>query len=410
MKLDLTHRGSLAHRILALTVLIGVLLLALFLINQPFPTAVAGTGPAYLPVQFVPPPTPTPGPLPQLVEHVALPTAMCPNSTGFNQVSGLMYIANNYSNNVSVFENRAFVTDIPTGEWPTLIASDPYSKRTWVTNLHSGTSLLEGGAQVGFVPKDYEPYGAAYNPVNGYVYVTDLGSKVQVINGSELIATIELTDPDTGRGAGWMRPVVVDPRTGLVYAASWEYGRLYVIKDTEFVTSVRLGWGPLNMAIDTQRGLIYVAHYDPNPMYPHDISVVDLSTLQVTFVNSTPGEVNRARDVVVDERAGRAYVTNPNNTSVTVLSGTDILGKLRVGEQPWGIGINPNDGTIVVANRGDNSVSLIRDGEVQQTLPLPGIEPLAVGVDTLRNDIYVINRGRQTGTFTCRDASVSILH
>ena len=51
---------------------------------------------------------------------------------------------------------------------------------------------------------------------------------------------------------------------------------------------MQLGWGPFSMALDEARGLLYVAHSEPNELYPHDISVVNLATLQVSFVNGSP--------------------------------------------------------------------------------------------------------------------------
>jgi DNA-binding beta-propeller fold protein YncE len=409
MKPDFVGRGPWAHIVAALGLVLSALFLgAIFAVGSS--PAQAGTGPAYLPAQFVPEPTPTPGAPPQFVKNIDLPTAGCPNAGGFNTVSGLMYIANNYSYNVSVFHKGEYAADIPTGEWPTSVANDTRSSRAWVTNLHSGVSVLDGGAQIGFVPKDYEPYGVAFNPVNGYVYVTDLDSKIMIIKGTELVTTLKLTDPQTGKGAGWMRPIVVDPRTGLVYAASWDYGRLYVIRDTAVIDSVQVGWGPLNMAFDQVRGLLYIAHSEPSGLYPHDISVVNVATLGVTFVNSTPGAINHARDVAVDVRSGIAYVTNPDKNSVTTLRGAEILNTINVEKRPWGAGVDPNTGYVYVTNRDSGSVSIFRDGALYVNEPVYGVEPFAIAVDTNNDDIYVINRGRQTGTFKCKQGSVSILH
>lgn len=370
---------------------------------------------AFLPVQLVPEPTPTvsptptAGPPPQFVKNMELPAAQCPNAAGFNSVSNIMYIVNNFSLNVSVLQNREFVSNIRTGEWPTSITSDPQSARTWVTNLHSGTSLIEGAAQTGFIPRDYEPYGIAFNPVNGYVYVADLDSKVQIIDGTQIVTSLKIIDPQTGGGAGWLRPIVADSRTGLVYVASWDYGRLYVIKGTQVIDSVQLGWAPLNMAIDSARGLLYVAHSDPNATYPHDISVVNLATLAVTFVNPVPGKIEKARQVAVDVNSGFAYVTHPEVDTVTVLNGTQIVGTVKVGKQPWGIGVNPHDGYVFVTNRDSDDVSILRNGALLSTVKVQGIDPFAVGVDTNTNDIYIANRGRQVSVTQCKDASVTIL-
>jgi YVTN family beta-propeller protein len=413
MKPSFVTRGSRIRTLAALGLALIALLFVFWLLTwraAPASLAQENPGASFLPVQMVPLPTPTPGPPPQFVTNIALPKAKCPNNAGFNQVSGYMYVLNNFSNNVSVFQNQAFVTDIATGKWPTDVASDPASARTWVTNLHSGISLLEGAAQTAFIPPALEPYGVAFNPVNGYVYVSDLDSKVQIINGSQEVTTLNLFDPVTGKGAGSMQPIVADPLTGLVYAASWEYGRLYVIEDTHVTASVQIGWGPVNMALDSVRGLLYVAHSEPNADYPHDISVVDLDTLNVTFIDAIPGQINTSRDVVVDPISGLAYVTNPDRDTVTVVQGTNVAATIAVGEGPWGIGINPNNGYVFVTNRYSNDVSILRNGVLLDTVAVEGKSPFAVGVDTNNNDIYIVNRGEGYDANTCKKASISILH
>jgi hypothetical protein len=182
-----------------------------------------------------------------------------------------------------------------------------------------------------------------------------------------------------------------------------------VIDGTEVIDSVLLGAGPANMAIDDIRGLIYVAHSAPNELYPHDISVVDVKTLSVSPIDTLPGHLNQAADVIVDVRSGLAYVTNPKLDSVTILDGTVVVGKVGVGEQPWGIG-NTNDGYVFVTNRESNDVSILLNGALVDTIKVQGLDPFAVGVDTNNNDIYILNRGEKIGTAECRKGSVTILH
>jgi len=420
MKPSFVTRGSRIRTLAALGLAPIVLLFIFGLLSwraAPASLAQENPGASFLPVQLaplptptVPAPTPTPGSPPQFVKNISLPKAQCPNSAGFNRVSNIMYIANIYSDDLSIFQNQEYITDISTGQWPRAIVSDPDSARSWVTAMHTGTELLEGVTQIGMVPRDYEPYGITFNPVNGYIYVTDLNGNIQVIDGDTLVKTIIVTDPVTGGTGGWILSVAVDPRTGLVYAPSWKYGRLYVIDGTDVIDSVLLGVGPANMAFDDVRGLLYVAHSAPNELYPHDISVVDVATLNVSFVDAFPGQINQAEGIVVDVRSGLAYVTNPKHDNVTILDGTTIVGKVSVGKQPWGIGINPNNGYVFVTNRESNDVSILLDGALVDTIKVQGVDPFSVGVDTNNNDIYIINRGEKVGNFECKHESVSILH
>lgn len=362
----------------------------------------------YLPIVFKPV-----APVPQFVKNVALPNAQCPNAVGFNAISGYVYVANNFSYNVSAFKNANFVTDIPMGEWPTLIAADNDSSLTYVTGLHDGVTVINGTTVVGKIPKNYEPYGVAVNPVNGNTYITDLDSTVQVASGLSLLSDVSITDPEIappGNGAGWLQPIVVDPNTGLVYVASWSHGKMYVLNGTSVVANYRAGWGIKGMAIDSDRGYIYLAHSDPNATYPHNISVFNIATHTFSYIDTDPGSLNNSRDVTVDPISGYAYFTNPGQNSVTVVKGTQVVGTLPAGNMPWGIGVNPNTGYVFVTNRGGNTITVIRELSVVNTIAAQGLQPFAVGVDTNNNDVYIANRGDEYGLFQCRSASVTILH
>lgn len=372
------------------------------------PAAPTGeTSYTYLPLVSKPVP-----PVPQFVKTVALPNAQCPNSVGFNAISGYVYVANNFSSNVSAFKNGNFVTNIAMGKWPTLIAADNDSSLTYVTGLHDGVSIIDGVTVVGKIPKNYEPYGVIVNPVNGHTYVADLDSTVQVANGASLIANVSVTDPEItppNNGAGWLQPIVVDPNTGLVYVASWSHGKMYVLDGTSIVANYRAGWGVKEMAIDADRGYIYLAHSEPNATYPHNISVFNINTKTFTFIDIDPNTISGSRSVAVDPISGNAYFSNPDKNTVTVVNGTQVLHTMFVGTMPWGMGVNPNTGDVFATNRGSNTISVIRGLAVVNTIAAQGLQPFAVGVDTINNDIYIANRGDEYALFQCRQGSVTIL-
>ncbi|MEZ4590118.1 MAG: YncE family protein [Chloroflexota bacterium] len=365
------------------------------------------TSTTYLPLIFKPI-----APVPQFVKNIALPNAQCPNSVGFNAVSGYVYVANNFSYNVSAFKNSNFVTNIAMGEWPTQIAADNDSALTYVTVLHDQVTVLNGTTVIGKIPNNYEPYGVIVNPVNGNTYISDLDSTVQVANGLTLLQNVKITDPQgtpPNNGSGWLQPVVVDPNTGLVYVASWSHGKMYVMDGSNVIANYRAGWGIKDMAIDAARGYIYLAHSDPNATYPHNISVFNLNTNTFTYIDTDSSILNGSRSVTVDPISGNAYFTNPDKNSVTVVKGTQVLKTISVGTMPWGIGVNPNTGYVFVTNRGSNTISVIRELAVVNTIPAQGLQPFAVGVDTINNDVYIANRGDEYGLFQCRQASVTIL-
>jgi len=69
---------------------------------------------------------------------------------------------------------------------------------------------------------DMNPYGIAYDPSNGYLYVADSGSyTVSVINGATVIANITVGSKPAG--------VAYDPSNGYLYVANYGSGTVSII-------------------------------------------------------------------------------------------------------------------------------------------------------------------------------------
>lgn len=360
--------------------------------------------PSYLPlIRYDPTPPP---PVPQFVKNVALPDAQCPNHIAVNPVSGVVYVPNNYSFNTSVLFNRTFIGNIGMGEWPNLVAADNDSPYTYITVLHDKTLVFSGTTKIGHIQDYHEPFAVAVNPVNGHAYITDLDSTVQVAHGAILLEELYLNDPD-GHGAGWLRSLVIDDQTGLVYVASWEFGKLYTISGTSVVGQpVQLGWGVIDMAIDSERGYLYAANDDPNETYPQNISVYNLNTGVITRIATA----DRSERVALDQATGYAYFTNDQANTVTVVRGTEVVANITVGVAPFGVAVNPNTGYVAVANQGSNNISILREGALVTTVAAQGVRPYEVDVDVTNNDFYIANRGDEYALYQCQFGSVTILH
>lgn len=325
---------------------------------------------------------------PEFIGSVTLPGALCPQEVGVNPITGIAYVTNHDSNNVSLLKDGALIGTVTTGEWPTLVSSSPVDNRSFVTNLHGGVSYFEGDQLKTTImpapatPGGYgEPYAAAYNPVNGYTYIIHIGGGgvVQVVNGTQTIANIPLLQ-------GWILDVKVDLKTGLVYVANWERGLLFVIQGTSVINTLPIGWGPDKLAVDETHRYIYAAHTSPNSQYPHNISVTNLDTNQVTAISTA----NASRRVAVDRLSGLAYVTNPDADTVSILQGPSLLRNLPTGNSPWGVAVHEASGYAFVTNKLSNSVTVLRHGEFVSTLPV-GDNPIGVAVDVLSNYVYVVN-------------------
>lgn len=328
---------------------------------------------------------------PTYVTTIELPGALCPNDVKVNPISGIAYVANHDSGNVSLLKDAQLIKTTATGEWPTLVSSDPNSNKSYVTNLHGGVSFFEGSqlATTIFPSPSYpgeivtygEPYAAAYNPVNGYVYIAQIsgGGYIQVVKGTQTVANIPIME-------GWMLDVKVDSTTGLVYVANWEHGQLIIIQDTAVIAQFPIGWGPDKLALNESTHLLYAAHSSPNAQYPNNISVTNLNNHQVTPITTA----TKSRRVAVDALNNLAYITNPAQNNVTVVQGSQSLGNRGTGANPWDVAVHSQSGYAFVTNLDSKNVTVLRNGEVVGTLPA-GTNPISVGVDPLSNYIYVAN-------------------
>ncbi len=342
----------------------------------------------YLPViqRFVPTPTPLP---PAFAENIQLPGALCPDEIGVNEHSGFIYVANSYSDNVSKIANGAFLGNTFIGKFPTDILSIPNSNRTYITQLTDTPgaqqiAVFEQATLVQQLPDHFEPHDIIYNPVNGYIYITDLDSTVRVYK--DTTNNPEIVDVHLPN-AGWVRSIEVDPLTGLVYAASWERGIVYVINGTTLVTQFQAGWGTMEISLDPNSGYFYLAHSEPNATYAQNISVFHRDDYTVTphFTG------DRSYDVAADPVFGLAYATNQDNNTVTVLSGRNVVAIISVGQKPIAVTVDPTTGYAYVGNHDSNTVTILQNGMVISTQPT-GHQPYAIAVNTQTNEVFVANR------------------
>ncbi len=384
---------------------------------------IAGT-PSFLPVVLKPPPTPTATavpPVPQFVQNIPLPNAQCPNYVAINEISDHVYIANNFSHDIAVLRGTTLLGYVPSGgEWPTRIEVDPNSSRTFVANLHSIGNVgppsplaeFNNGTLTRTYNQKFEGHTPLYNVTNDYLYVTDLDSNIRVFDASSSPLTF-VTDIGQDQGVrGWITSITHDPVSGRVYAASWDFGEFYVISGTT-VEAVRdaQAWGPASLLFDPVRNYLYVAGQEvthrPEGYPGYNITVYNaLPPYQFLGGFATAGSTTRlARDPI----SGYVYAINPQDDSVTIVNGLQLVGTVPTGDFPQGLAVNPNTGYVFVANSGNNTLSILKDGGMVTTIPSQGVRPFAIGVDKRDNTVYVANRGTE-GDLECHhNASVTIV-
>jgi DNA-binding beta-propeller fold protein YncE len=180
--------------------------------------------------------------------------------------------------------------------------------------------------------------------------------------------------------------------------------------------SVSVGDSPQGVAVDRATDTIYTA----NGFFGGEnaVSVIDGRTCnsgETSGCGQTPAKTtagDRAFAVVVNPATETIYVANRNDNTVSVIDGRSCNGSyttgcgqtwptVAVGASPQALAVNTGTNTIYVTNTNDNTVSVI-DGSTcngsnhsgcDQTPPTVavGAGPRALGVNQATNTIYVGN-------------------
>jgi YVTN family beta-propeller protein len=106
------------------------------------------------------------------------------------------------------------------------------------------------------------------------------------------------------------------------------------------------------------------------------------------------------RTLAFSPDGSRVYVTVQERNELWVINANlrAVLQRIAVGHQPYGVAVSPSDGTILVSNQGDDSVSVIRpDGIVARIISVPS-SPRSIAVTADGNFAFVshfITRGAE---------------
>ena len=234
--------------------------------------------------------------------------------------------------------------------------------------------------------------------------------------------------PTTTIGAGPFG-IANNPNTRTVYAANQEDNTVSVIDATacnkdnlagcnQTWPTTNVGNVPLFIGINKITNTIYVSNSIDNTL-----SVIDGATCngQITSGCMQPQPTTPVGaapyQVAVDETTDTIYVVNQGDNTVSVINGdvcngTDTSGCnqswpiVTVGASPQALAVNPSNDTLYVANRGDNTVSVINTlhcnahdssgcWQTPATIAV-GDGPRSVGIVFATNTVFVGNRNDLT--------------
>jgi DNA-binding beta-propeller fold protein YncE len=279
------------------------------------------------------------------------------------------------------------------GYSPEGAAYDPQDGDLYVTNAGSdNVTVLSGGVPIASPSVGGTPESAMFDPADGMVWVANRGgNSITLLNGTTVNGTIS--------GSIFFGPFAMayNPVNNLVYVTDLDvkspgYVTLLNATSLAYMGLVATGSYPAGVAYDPQNGYMYVANAASAANGGASVTVISNRTVIATIT----GGMATPLAVLYDPANGRIYVSDQNLVDpivgwVTVISGTKEVGTIGVGGGPFGEAYDPESGYILTTNSGTNNVSVITgSGSVVATLDV-GNTPYEPVYDPGNGLIFVTN-------------------
>lgn len=253
------------------------------------------------------------------------------------------------------------------------------------------------------------PWGAAYDPVNGEIYLAESGSdRLLVLNATTYSVVTNLTvgsgpfmvDANSASGDIWATSAISDVLTEIApnnnsvlgnfsTGGQYSYGLAfdpitddyYVVNagsytvsilnasDGTLVAQVYAGYAPHDAVYDPANGDVYVsAQYDGTlTVFPSQWNL-SLGRPSI-YVDGEP------YGMALDPSNGRLYVADRGGARLSVVSTAVqwLLGSVSVGQDPVSVTYDPANGLLYVPDAGQNAVNVVdpSSGEVRASIPTP---------------------------------------
>ena len=299
-------------------------------------------------------------------------TGSYPIGITINPFTNKIYVANQFSNTISVFDAKTdkLKQTIETGNFPYSIDTNLFNNRIYVTNRGSdNVSVIDGSTDtiIDKINVGKSPVQVAVDPSNNWIYIANFDSNsISVIDGITNKVIKSINGVNTPYGIG------VNPVSKKVYVTSLLNSSVTVIDNTnkEIIKNIKVGTYPVGLDIDIGKNIIFVSNYKAN--------------------------------------------------SLSVINGTNdsMIKTIPVGKLPVGVKINPVSKKVYVSNIGSNTVSIINETDykknkdvtvnpslimerkeypfqIPESVSFPLIASF-IGINTLTNLIYVTNTASNT--------------
>ncbi|MFB0534904.1 MAG: invasin domain 3-containing protein [Anaerolineae bacterium] len=296
-----------------------------------------------------------------------------PAGVAVNPVSGKVYVANYDDDTVWVISGDIVVGIIPVEDRPSQIAVNPVTNLIFVTN-HGYEDNYGEGSSVSVIDSTdtvtktirlvldvsepgQAPHGIAVNPVTNKIYVAVIDSRhLVVIDGNDLDARPTYIAPPLAVPI-WL--VAVNPGLNRVYAVGTDEASVHKVFTLDGATNAWLpcdldvgSYPEYGIAFNSETGWLYVSNRGSD-----DVTVIWTCSASGPPPTPTPTAtptVEPTEEPTVEPTEEPADTpTPPPSECYPVVEAT-----VNVGSDPHGVATG--NGKIYVANRGANSVSVIR--------------------------------------------------
>jgi len=289
-----------------------------------------------------------------------------------NPITNKIYVANQYSNTVSVFDAKTdkLISTIQTGIFPYSIDTNQFNNRIYVTNRGSNdVTVIDGSTDsvIDNITVGKSPVQVAVDQSSSWVYVTNIDSNsLSVIDGitNEVIRTISGISTPYG--------ISVNPVSNKVYVSNIANSTITVMDEdnSSFIRNIPVGKAPVGIDINEERNLVYVTNYASN-----SLSLIN-GTNDTVMKTIQTGE--SPVGVKINPVSDKVYVSNIASNTVSVINETSL-------EKIKDIAVNPS--------------SIIEREEYPYAIPTNIKFPLIasfVAVDPITNLVYVTNTASNT--------------
>jgi YVTN family beta-propeller protein len=299
-------------------------------------------------------------------------TGSYPIGISVNPLTHKLYVANEYSNTISVFDTKTDKLEqtIKAGIFPYNIDINLFNNRIYVTNRGSNDiSVIDGSTNMILdkINIGLSPVGIAVDPSSNWIYVTNIDSNsISIIDGitNKVINTKNNISTPYG--------INVNPISKKIYVTNIAKSTVSVIDSNTYniIKSIKVEKAPVGIDIDVERNLIFITNYLSNSL--SIINGTNDSLIKTIHVGNSPVGVK------INPISKKIYVSNIQSNTVSVLNETNFK-KIK------DISVNPS--------------LIVERNEFPFKIPTNIKFPLMasyIAIDPLTNLIYTTNTASDT--------------